>query len=125
MSLEMIRERPVILGMQANWELFTLLVVVNAFVGGMVGLERTILPLIALEDFGIASKAAAISFIITFGVTKAAVNFLPGAFPTIGAESGFSCSAGSLACPSLFLLCLPKVGSGSFWPIFCLAPIRP
>jgi len=64
MSLEMIRERPVILGMQANWELFTLLVVVNAFVGGMVGLERTILPLIALEGFGIASKAAAISFIL-------------------------------------------------------------
>ena len=78
MSYEMIRERPVNLGMQANWELFTLLVVVNAFVGGMVGLERTILPLIALEDFGIASKAAAISFIVTFGVTKAAVNFFAG-----------------------------------------------
>jgi MFS family permease len=44
----------------------------------MVGLERTILPLIALKDFGIASKAAAISFIVTFGVTKAAVNFFAG-----------------------------------------------
>jgi MFS family permease len=64
--------------MQANWKLFSLLVVVNAFVGGMVGLERTILPLIALEDFGIASKAAAISFIVTFGVTKASVNFFAG-----------------------------------------------
>ena len=78
MSVEMIRERPLTLGMQANWELFSLLVVVNVFVGGMVGLERTILPLIALEDFVIASTAAAISFIVTFGVTKAAVNFFAG-----------------------------------------------
>ena len=78
MSVEMTRERTISLGMQANWERFALLVVVNVFVGGMVGLERTILPLIALEDFGIASKAAAISFIVTFGVTKAAVNFFAG-----------------------------------------------
>ena len=44
----------------------------------MVGLERTILPLIAEKDFGIASKAAAISFIITFGISKALINFLAG-----------------------------------------------
>ncbi|MGQ0537087.1 MAG: MFS transporter [Methanobacteriota archaeon] len=54
------------------------LALVNAFVGGMVGLERTILPLIAEEDFGIASKAAAISFIVTFGISKSIVNFLAG-----------------------------------------------
>ena len=45
------------------------LVVINAFVGGMVGIERTVLPLLAEADFGIASKAAAISFIATFGIT--------------------------------------------------------
>jgi len=78
MNRAIILERPFNTGMRANWELFSLLVVVNAFVGGMVGLERTILPLIALEDFGIASKAAAISFIVTFGVTKALVNFFAG-----------------------------------------------
>ena len=78
MSVEVLRNRTVTLGMQDNWQLFSLLVLVNVFVGGMVGLERTILPLIALEDFGIASKAAAISFIVTFGVTKAAVNFFAG-----------------------------------------------
>jgi len=78
MSVDVLRNRTVTLGMQDNWQLFSLLVLVNVFVGGMVGLERTILPLIALKDFGIASNAAAISFIVTFGVTKAAVNFFAG-----------------------------------------------
>ena len=55
------------------------LVVVNAFVGAMVGLERTVLPLVAEEDFGIASKAAALAFIATFGVTKAVMNAVAGA----------------------------------------------
>lgn len=55
-----------------------LLVLTNAFVGGMVGIERTVLPLIAEADFGIASTAAAIAFIATFGVTKALVNFMAG-----------------------------------------------
>ena len=54
------------------------LVVINAFVGGMVGIERTVLPLLAEVDFGIASKAAILAFIATFGVTKAGVNFFAG-----------------------------------------------
>jgi len=58
--------------------LFTILVITNFFVGGMVGLERTILPLIAEADFGITSSAAALSFIATFGITKASVNFFAG-----------------------------------------------
>jgi MFS family permease len=66
------------LGLGANWRQFALLVLVNAFVGGMVGLERTVLPLLAQEDFGLASKSAALSFIATFGVVKAATNFLAG-----------------------------------------------
>lgn len=57
---------------------FTLLVTINTFVGGMIGLERTVLPLIAESDFGITSKAAAISFIVTFGLTKAFVNLAAG-----------------------------------------------
>lgn len=57
---------------------FGLLVLVNAFVGGMVGLERTILPLIAEADFGIASRTAAVAFIATFGVSKAVMNLLAG-----------------------------------------------
>jgi MFS family permease len=55
-----------------------LLALTNVFVGGMVGIERTVLPLIAEADFGIASKAAVLAFIATFGVTKAGVNFLAG-----------------------------------------------
>src|SRR5690348_12594556 len=51
--------QPIIqLGLRANWQQFSLLVLINAFVGGMVGLERTILPLLAEHDFGIASKTA-------------------------------------------------------------------
>lgn len=57
---------------------FALLVVINLFVGGMVGLERTVLPLIAESEFGIASKAAAIAFIATFGVSKALLNLFAG-----------------------------------------------
>ena len=54
------------------------LVVINAFVGGMVGIERTVLPLLAEVEFGIASKAATLAFIATFGATKAGVNFFAG-----------------------------------------------
>ncbi len=66
------------LGLRENWAQFSLLVLVNAFVGGMVGLERSILPAIAQEEFGIAARAAILSFIVAFGVTKAAANYLAG-----------------------------------------------
>jgi len=71
-------ERPVALGLRANWRQFWLLVAVNAFVGAMVGLERTVLPLIAEREFGIVSRSAALSFIATFGVVKALTNLLAG-----------------------------------------------
>lgn len=66
-------------GLKQNWKQFTLLVIINAFVGGMVGLERTILPEIAEVDFGIAAKTAILSFIIVFGVVKAITNYYTGA----------------------------------------------
>ena len=66
------------LGLRENWAQFSLLVLVNAFVGGMVGLERSILPAIAQEDFGIAARVSILSFIVAFGVTKAAANYLAG-----------------------------------------------
>jgi MFS family permease len=68
------------LGLRENWAQFSLLVLVNAFVGGMVGLERSILPAIAQEEFGIAARTAILSFIVAFGVTKAAANYLAGRF---------------------------------------------
>lgn len=66
------------LGLRENWAQFSLLVLVNAFVGGMVGLERSILPAIAEQEFAIAARTAIVSFIVAFGVTKAATNYLAG-----------------------------------------------
>lgn len=66
------------LGLGANWRQFWLLVLVNAFVGSVIGLERTVLPLLAETEFGLASKSAALSFIATFGLVKAATNFFAG-----------------------------------------------
>lgn len=66
------------LGLRANWEQFTLLVAVNAFVGAMVGTERVILPLVAEREFGLASRAAILSFIVSFGLVKAIANLLAG-----------------------------------------------
>src|ERR671910_812168 len=66
------------LGLGANWQQFWLLVLVNAFVGAMVGLERTVLPLLAEAEFGVASRSAALSFIATFGAVKALTNFFAG-----------------------------------------------
>jgi MFS family permease len=65
-------------GLRANWRQFWLLVLVNAFVGAMVGMERTVLPLLAQAEFGLASKSAVLSFIATFGVVKALTNFFAG-----------------------------------------------
>ncbi|MFK5959706.1 MAG: MFS transporter [Lutibacter sp.] len=67
------------LGLKENWKQFTLLVIVNAFVGGMVGLERSILPEIAEKEFGLVVKTAILSFIIVFGITKALTNYFAGA----------------------------------------------
>jgi MFS family permease len=68
------------LGLRANWQQFWLLVLVNAFVGAMVGLERTVVPLLAEEEFGLAAASAATSFIISFGVVKALANLIAGRY---------------------------------------------
>ena len=66
------------LGLRANWQQFTLLVIVNAFVGAMVGLERSIVPLLGQQVFGLASTTAVLSFIMSFGVVKALANLFAG-----------------------------------------------
>ena len=66
------------LGLRENWRQFTLLVVINAFVGGMVGMERSILPQLAEVEFGIAAKTAVLSFIVAFGISKAFANLFTG-----------------------------------------------
>ncbi len=71
--------RRVELGLRENLAQFALLVAVNAFVGGMVGLERSTLPLIGETEFGLGSKAAVLSFIVAFGLAKALTNLGAGA----------------------------------------------
>jgi MFS family permease len=66
------------LGLRENLLQFSLLVVVNAFVGAMVGMERSILPAIAEHDFHLAARKAVLSFIVVFGVVKALTNYLAG-----------------------------------------------
>jgi hypothetical protein len=72
-----------LLGLRANLGQFTLLVGLNAFVGAMVGLERTILPLLGEQEFGLSSKTAITSFIVSFGVTKAVLTSSPHGCPTV------------------------------------------
>ncbi len=71
------------LGLIANWRQFALLVLINAFVGGMVGIERTVVPLIGAEEFHIASTTLIVSFIVSFGVIKAFANLVSGHFADI------------------------------------------
>lgn len=66
------------LGLRENWKQFTILVVINALVGGMVGLERSILPGIAEQDFDLTAKSAILSFIVVFGISKAITNYYAG-----------------------------------------------
>jgi MFS family permease len=66
------------LGLRENLAQFSLLVVVNAFVGAMIGMERSILPAIAEQEFHIVARTAVLSFIVVFGITKALTNYLAG-----------------------------------------------
>lgn len=66
------------LGLRANWRQFALLVLINAFVGSMVGLERAVLPLLGEQEFGVASRASILAFVASFGATKAVANLIAG-----------------------------------------------
>ena len=70
---------PARLGLSSNLGQFTLLVGVNGLVGGMIGQERTVLPLLAADVFGLRAASAALTFIVAFGLVKAVTNFLAGA----------------------------------------------
>jgi len=66
------------LGLRENWRQFALLILINAFVGGMVGIERTVVPLVGAEEFGITSTTIVVCFIVSFGVIKALANLVSG-----------------------------------------------
>lgn len=86
------------LGLRENWRQFWLLVLINGFVGGMVGLERTVVPLIGAELFEIASTTIILSFIVTFGIIKAVSNLLSGYFPIFTDASAYWSWGGPSGC---------------------------
>jgi MFS family permease len=77
-SVSRSKDSRVRLGLKENWRQFALLILINAFVGGMVGMERTVVPLIGSEEFGITSTTLVVSFIVSFGVIKALANLVSG-----------------------------------------------
>ncbi len=92
------------LGLKENWKQFTLLVIVNAFVGGMIGLERSILPRIADVEFHIAAKTAILSFIIVFGIVKAFTNYYTGALANKFGRKKLLVAGWIIAIPIPFML---------------------
>ena len=71
-------KKPIRLGLRPNLNQFLILVLVNAFVGSMIGLEQTVVPLIGANEFGIQSNALVVSFIASFGLVKAILNLFAG-----------------------------------------------
>ena len=92
------------LGLKENWKQFTLLVIINAFVGGMIGLERSILPQIAAIEFNIAAKTAILSFIIMFGIVKAFTNYYTGALADKFGRKKLLVAGWMIAIPIPFIL---------------------
>ncbi len=112
------------LGLRANWAQFSLLVVVNAFVGAMVGMERTILPAIAEKEFHLAARAAVLSFIVVFGVTKAATNYVAGRLSDHVGRKRVLVGGWVVAVPVPLLLMWRQPGAGCSSPTFCWASAR-
>jgi MFS family permease len=92
------------LGLKENWKQFTLLVIVNAFVGGMIGMERSIFPAFAESQFGIESNTAILSFITAFGLSKALTNYFTGRLANHFGRKNLLLLGWILAVPVPFLL---------------------
>ena len=95
---------PLALGIRANLAQFTLLIIVNAFVGAMVGMERSILPALAEQEFMLAARTAILSFIAVFGVSKALTNYLAGRFSDVFGRKAILIAGWAVAIPVPFLL---------------------
>ena len=92
------------LGLKENWRQFSLLVIINGFVGGMAGLERTILPQVAEEELGVAGKTAILSFIIVFGLVKAISNYYAGTLANKFGRKNLLIAGWLMAIPVPFML---------------------
>lgn len=116
------------LGIRANLAQFALLLLVNAFVGAMVGMERSILPAIAEEEFLLAARTAVLSFIVVFGISKAITNYFAGRFSDVWGRKAILVAGWVVATPVPFLLmwapswswvlfanCLLGISQGMTW----------
>ena len=98
------------LGLRENWPQFLLLVIVNAFVGGMVGLERTVVPLVGSEEFRLGSTTLITSFIVSFGVVKAFANLATGHLADVYGRKRLLVIGWLIAIPAPFM-----IGWGPSW----------
>ena len=112
---------PIRLGLRANWQQFTLLVIINAFVGGTVRLERAVLPLLAEHDFLLTSRTAVLSFIVTFGATKALANLFAGQMSDQIGRKQILVAGWIVGLPVPLLIMLAPSWTGSSPPTFCWA----
>lgn len=96
--------QPLRLGLKENWIQFSLLVLVNAFVGAMAGLERSILPQIAEKEFALSARTAILSFVVVFGLTKAFTNYFAGRFSDKFGRKHILITGWMIAIPVPFLL---------------------
>ncbi|CRZ15683.1 MFS transporter [Mycolicibacterium neworleansense] len=106
--------RQIRLGLRENWLQFTFLVIVNACVGGLVGLERTTVPVIGTEVFGLTNDLAVFAFIIAFGITKALTNLAAGALTARFTRKQLLLAGWALGVPVPFMLAW---GSSWWWVI--------
>jgi MFS family permease len=94
------------LGIKENWQQFALLVLVNAFVGGMIGLERTVVPLVGSQEFGLVLRTAIFSFIVSFGVVKACSNLVSGALADAFSRKSVLVAGWLIGAPVPFMIML-------------------
>ena len=101
------------LGLRENLAQFSLLVAVNALVGGMIGQERTVLPLLAEHEFGLTAFTAGLTFIAAFGAVKAVTNFFAGTLSDRYGRKPVLVAGWIIAVPVPFLLMwAPSLGMG-------------
>jgi MFS family permease len=119
-----VTRRAVSLGLRSNLAQFSLLVAVNALVGGMVGQERTVLPLLATEEFGLTAVTATLTFIAVFGIVKAGTNFLAGTLCDNFGRKPVLVWGWMIGLPVPCWSCGRPRGPGSWWPTCCSGSTR-
>ena len=112
------------LGLRANAGQFALLVGVSALVGGMVGQERAVVPLLATDVFGISTATAALAFLVAFGLAKAVTNLVAGALADQVGRKPVLVAGWLVGLPVPFILILAPSGPGSSLPTSCSASTR-